>query len=479
MARESANAIAGEPSAGLPPALRRRLHEAFQRGRSLSAQRNFDYAHELFAQCVINDPANLVFVETMIANLRAKFGGDKKKVRHGLSLGSGRGLSKAIARQDWPEATRLGLEQLKTDPWQVATLRGLAEVCAALHHNEVELGYLKQALEASPKDAEVNRHCARSLARMGQFDQAIACWHRVELIRPGDKEATKMVFQLNEEKLWHSTAMRERASQIAEKVAAVVESPTEEVAQEPQEVKLSRRQLLERAISEDPTHVEHYLDLAELLIDGAWLSEAESVLEHCLVACGEDSRISEQMERVRLLRLEQQQPTLVVRDSAEESSTRLPWLEMVLACSAVALVLQFAPGLMSGIASAITSHWRSLALVASILLVPLLFLLRPWQARSMHNAESLGDAKVVTMPSAKSNDQLIFWTSIALAVIVCLVVIPLIPVFWPRVHSLLVVVGSMLDVRAWSRLTWFIMNLVGLAILVVVRFGRGWKRAWR
>jgi hypothetical protein len=80
-----------------------------------------------------------------------------------------------------------------------------------LHHNEVELVYLKQALEANPKDADVNRHCARSLARMGQFDQAIACWHRVEKIVPGDREVARMISELSEQKVWRGAELREHA----------------------------------------------------------------------------------------------------------------------------------------------------------------------------------------------------------------------------------------------------------------------------
>ena len=73
--------------------LRHRLREAFQRGTRLSSEKSFDYAHELFSQCVANDPNNVAFVEAMLANLRAKFGGDKKSVPFALTLGRGRGLT--------------------------------------------------------------------------------------------------------------------------------------------------------------------------------------------------------------------------------------------------------------------------------------------------------------------------------------------------------------------------------------------------
>ena len=64
----------------------------------------------------------------------------------------------------------------------------MAEACEALEYREAELRYLKMALEANPKDPEVNRHCAKSLQRTGLFDQAIVCWHRVEEALKDDVE---------------------------------------------------------------------------------------------------------------------------------------------------------------------------------------------------------------------------------------------------------------------------------------------------
>lgn len=176
----------------------RRLAECFQRGVQVaSGEKNYDYAHAMFAECVLHDPGNQQFVEALIKNVRARTPRPPK-----WRLGGGhRGLRQAAQRQDWPAVIRVGVERLKDDPWDVAALRAMAEASAALHHNEVELVYLKQALDAAPKNADVNRHCARSLARMGQFDQAIACWHRVETLQPQDAEAAKMISLLAEERL--------------------------------------------------------------------------------------------------------------------------------------------------------------------------------------------------------------------------------------------------------------------------------------
>jgi hypothetical protein len=380
MGGDKTAAIAPELSAA-PPALRRRLDAAFSRGKQLSTQRSFDYAHEMFAQCVVQDPSNLEFVEMMLANLGAKFGGDKKKVRRTLGLGGGREFKKAVGGKRWREALRLGIEQLQNDPWHVPTLRALAEACAALHHNEVELAYLKQALDSNPKDADVNRHCARSLARMAQFDQAIACWHRVELIHPGDKEARKMVFQLNEEKILHAAELRELASQSRTKSAATVEEapPTEETHEELQTVTLSPRQQLEQAIAQDPVNIALYLELSQLLVEEEYWNEAEQVLERCLVACGEDPRVREQLEQVSQLRLEKQQRLAAAAASLQKGPRRIPWLEGGLTLTVLVLALQLVPGLAAALWEKIAAHAQLLLIVGNVLIVVVLFVVRAWR----------------------------------------------------------------------------------------------------
>jgi tetratricopeptide (TPR) repeat protein len=206
---------------------RQRLAECFQRGRHLATvEKDYEYAHAMFAECVAQDPANLEYVEALLANSKAMFRGDKKNARHLMRLSGERELKKTVVDKDWPNVLRLGIDVLKGDPWHVATLRKMAEACEALHYNEVELAYLKQALDAAPKNADVNRHCARSLARMGQFDQAIACWHRVEEITRGDREATEMISKLAEEKMqWQGRPVGKKEPQGSEPQASEAQQP--------------------------------------------------------------------------------------------------------------------------------------------------------------------------------------------------------------------------------------------------------------
>jgi hypothetical protein len=71
---------------------RQRLAECFERGRHLAAvEKDYEYAHAMFTECVAQDRANLEYVEALLFNLKAKFGGDTKNARH-VAAGWGAGV---------------------------------------------------------------------------------------------------------------------------------------------------------------------------------------------------------------------------------------------------------------------------------------------------------------------------------------------------------------------------------------------------
>jgi tetratricopeptide (TPR) repeat protein len=272
---QSANQSSLRPPGARPlsPSERKRLQQCFERGKGLANQDDpdHDYAHSMFAECVINDPSNLEYLEALFDNLQQKYDNNKRGAR--LRGFTNRGpFKKAIAASNWSEVFRLGLELLKTNPWDVPTLRALADACKANRYNEVELRYLKNALDFNPKDIEVNKHCAESLARMGQFDQAIACWHRIETIDKKNTEARKKITALTLAKTTglppgvdstDSLKSMPSKSQVAAATAAA-RSATEPVAPSPppgdaeDEIKS-----LERAIASPDASIESFLRLAE------------------------------------------------------------------------------------------------------------------------------------------------------------------------------------------------------------------------
>ena len=187
---------------GLTPGKRKRLQQSFEQANQLMRQENYDYANELFTQCVVGDPANVPYVQSYLANLKLKYNNNKKGSQLAFIQGAGaKGMvKKASMQKDWAGVIKHGLDMLKLNPWHIPTLRSMAVACENLKCQGTPLVYLKMALEPNPKDAAINRLCAQAYDEAGMYDQAITCWHRVEQAKPGDEEAGRAIASLTVKK---------------------------------------------------------------------------------------------------------------------------------------------------------------------------------------------------------------------------------------------------------------------------------------
>ena len=102
--------------------LRRRLQTCYDHGCQLTKDKDYDYGHEMFTECVTKNPANLVYVEAPPSNLQRKYDNNRKGARFKGFGGKGV-LKKAVNSQDWEQVFQLGPELLKTNPWDVPTPR--------------------------------------------------------------------------------------------------------------------------------------------------------------------------------------------------------------------------------------------------------------------------------------------------------------------------------------------------------------------
>jgi tetratricopeptide (TPR) repeat protein len=363
-----------------------RLDDCFRRGEQRAAAHDFDYAHAMFTECVVNDPGNLQYVEAMLANLQERYG--KRKKRPGGRLA--RPLRTAVEGQQWDEILRLGIATLERNPWHVATLHVLARACEALHFNEVELAYLKAALDADPRAPDVNRHCAKSLARMGQFDQAIACWHRVERYVPGDQEAVEMIARLAEEKIrWAgvSVAKDEPTGPAVQPGGAAASDPDGgRSTAGPQESDLPRiamtpRQELETAIADNPADVGGYLSLVALLVEQGEFDGAERWLERAERNCAQRSTVQRARESLEAERAEAiAAAERDRRDAGEQKPSRgFPWLEVLLVAALAGLLVQLIPGWQSGVKEFGERHLRAILIALNIAIIVALIW---WNQRS-------------------------------------------------------------------------------------------------
>jgi tetratricopeptide (TPR) repeat protein len=320
----------------LPPiaaAVRQRLQAVFEHAQRSAEKSDYAYAHDLFAQCLVEDPANLIYLQHFLGNLAQKYGNSKKGVRFsGLKSKSSRmALNKAAGKGQWKDAFTAACDALKSNPWEVSTLLDVAEAYQQIGSDDCQLFVMRWALDASPKDIAVNRKAAETLTRLGQFDQAIGCWRRVEQAKPGDEEASKAISKLsvertiqkggyNEEILKGSTdskeleeAMRERVAQNRpEAIAAAAAAKSKDDSEQ--------EKTLLAAIDAKPADVEKYLELADVFTGQNRLREAVDILGRALAASGGgDLRVRERLEDASLRRAQHQ--VSVAQRRAEQEKT--------------------------------------------------------------------------------------------------------------------------------------------------------------
>jgi tetratricopeptide (TPR) repeat protein len=318
---------------GLPPvtaAIRQRLQAVFERAQQCAEKADHDYAHDLFTQCLVEDPANLIYLQHFLGNLAQKYGNNKKGSRFASlkNKGSRMALNKAAGKGQWKDAFTAACEALKSNPWDAATLLSMADAYQQIGSDECQLYVMRWALDAAPKDVTVNRRAAEALARLGQFDQAISCWRRVEQAKPGDEEATKAISKLsvertiqkggyNEELLKATTTdSKELEDSVRERVA---HSHPETAAAKAKAESAQEKELL-AAIEAKPADIENYLELADVFTAQNRLREAVDILARALAASGGgDLRVRERLEDASLRRAQHQ--VAVAQRRAEQDKT--------------------------------------------------------------------------------------------------------------------------------------------------------------
>lgn len=311
----------------ITPAMNRRLKSCFDHGKRMTSQDrpDFDYANTMFTECVIKDPANVQYLEAFFDNLTRKYNNNKKGARIKVYGSSKAAFKKSVAKKNWQEVLQIGPELLKVNPWDNPTLRAMAQACEQFRPvlNDAELKYLRMALDANSRDVETNKHCARSLARMSQFDGAIACWRRVEEVKKNDPEAQKSIAKLMMDKTRPQVGMDDddlsedekakRRRERAEAAAAAADKAREEEAREKAAKKaaeekslekeerrrkafqLTPRQRLEKAIGDNALDIDNYIELCKLHEKEGRPNDVKTTIQRAVSAVKGDMHAQEKL----------------------------------------------------------------------------------------------------------------------------------------------------------------------------------------
>jgi tetratricopeptide (TPR) repeat protein len=281
----------------LSPAKRKRLEKVFEHATKKSASSNdYDYFTELLTQCVVGDPSNINYVRTYIENLQKKYNNNRKgaPLAQFKERGSRGALKKALSQEQWDDVIKHGLKVLTVNPWDVAALTGMATAAAKSGDRDCELLYLKSAVMADPKNAETNRLYGIALGERGLFDQAIACWHRVEEAMPDDDEAKRAISVLTVQKA------RSRGEYDDDDTTRRLRIK----AQQQEELTLEQRML--EKIRREPKNLAYYQELAQFYISDERYKEAEELLGKAYDVSNNDPDIREKWEDAQLRNLRKQ-----------------------------------------------------------------------------------------------------------------------------------------------------------------------------
>ncbi len=276
--------VAASAIAPLSEAKRKQLQQNYERGEQ-NLSKNIDYAIEMFILCVLGDPSKLIYVQSLLGTLRKKHSGKSRGLAGVFAAGGRAKVRKLAAQEKYIEAIKTGIDILKNNPGDHNCLLAMAEVAEKIGADEVQGGYLKAALDAVPKDVEVNRQCAKFAADRGNYDQAIACWVRIKDVKGVGEEAEREISRLQVEKTigaGRSTGMRAPEKQPLD--AAAAEATADPIEQ------------LRQMIKDDPAQVEARLELADLLEKQQKRDEAEQVLADALSVSGKDIKVQEHIE---------------------------------------------------------------------------------------------------------------------------------------------------------------------------------------
>ncbi|MDZ7619293.1 MAG: tetratricopeptide repeat protein [Patescibacteria group bacterium] len=310
---DSSNGVEREGDVGsdgrepVSPAKRKRLQKVFEHASKQMSQDNHDYATTLLIQCVVGDPGNLIYVQSYVGNLQKKYKNNRKGANFVAQLsqrGAKNAARKAIGQEKWMDVISSGLKVLTVNPWDVATLLAMATASEKMGDDEVELFYLKSALQANMNDPTVNIQCAEALAARSQYDQAIACLHRVEKVRPEDEEIQKLISKYAVQKTIDRGQL-EKGDSSKRQQAATTEGP-----------EISREDQLKQLIKRKPKDLPNYHELAQIYIDGEKYEDAADLMQKAHEVSGHDADVRERWEDVQLRALRQKM--VLAQDKADE-----------------------------------------------------------------------------------------------------------------------------------------------------------------
>lgn len=280
-------------NAHLSPTVRARLQQCYEFGNQKMQAGEYDYANEMFTQCYQGNPANLIYLQSFIANLRMKYGNNKKGASF-AKLKSGKpktSLKMAEGRSKWDDVLKAGVELLKLNPWDSAAFYAMGKASLALGYDDTGLALLKHAIECNPNDVEINRYAAEQLGERHLFEDAIACLQRILNVKQADREASRLMGDL----MLQRTMIQMEDKKSVKKDDFVPESE-----------KLSEEDQFEKKLRKTPLDRDLWLDFADFFFQKGNLRKTEDTYRRALREFEGDADLSLRLTEVQKTRIREE-----------------------------------------------------------------------------------------------------------------------------------------------------------------------------
>lgn len=283
---------------------RKRLQKLFEAAAKQDSQEKYDYAADLYADCLRGDPGNYEYLLCLMTVLHKRYGSAKKlgPMVQFKARGEKSALKKAIAQCNWDEALQQGIDVLLVNPWDAAVLTQMATACGeilnqegmtvAVSYGDCELLYLKCAYDATLRgdkpDVDICIQMAEALDKRNRWVEAISFWHKVEVVHPEDEIPKRAIATLTV-KLQQSRDTKFEGDRRGSGAAKQEE--------------LSHEQRLVQRLRRNPKDLAGYDELASLYLNDEKYDKAVEVLNQKLEAVkgtDQENHVTETIEDVHL-----------------------------------------------------------------------------------------------------------------------------------------------------------------------------------
>lgn len=285
---------------------RRYAIDWYKKGSEALAKGNFDFAVEMFTNCVKFIPDHLHYRQMLRGAVCKKYRDNKSGASMAfLRVAGVRAQTKKLRFQKkWRELDMAAEEGLTINPWDAGFNADVGEAAAHLNYEEVAIFGYEKAVESDPRNKDYLRALAHAYEKKFRYPEAIKIWERVRDLDPLDTEARSKITGLN------ATDMIKRANlDETTKIQDVVinkqgyeesikgDAGDEDDASAPGQ---SLENDLKHAIRKEPAAIGNYLKLADLYRKELKFDEAVDIYQKALQVSGGDPNVRERMEDVQL-----------------------------------------------------------------------------------------------------------------------------------------------------------------------------------